>query len=125
MNKKQFCPIFVLQKAVVWGICFSKLKKMTFFHVLGLTVSRLQSHYEGQFTFYLFLFFTQENLILILIDLGRMKVVSQPWSHPVILNLGPLEWESRILVTRPLLLKLPSSAALKTFFVYEGHFSSK
>ena len=73
MNKKQFCPIFVLQKAVVLGICFSKLKKMTLFHVLGLTVSRLQSHYEGQYTFYLFLLFTQENLILILIDLGRMK----------------------------------------------------
>ena len=30
--------------------------------------------------------------------------LSQPWSHPVVLNTGPLDWESRALTTRPLLL---------------------
>ena len=29
--------------------------------------------------------------------------VSQPWSHPVVLNTEPLDWESSTLTTRPLL----------------------
>ena len=29
--------------------------------------------------------------------------LSQPWSHPVVLNTGPLDWESIALTTRPLL----------------------
>ena len=28
------------------------------------------------------------------INLGRMKGLSRPWSHPVALNTGPLDWES-------------------------------
>ena len=28
----------------------------------------------------------------------------QPWSHPVVLNMGPLDWESSTLTTRLLLL---------------------
>ena len=31
--------------------------------------------------------------------------LSQPLSHPVVLNTGPLDWESSILITRPLLQK--------------------
>ena len=31
--------------------------------------------------------------------------LSQPWSHPVVLNTGPLDWESSALTTRPLLHK--------------------
>ena len=27
--------------------------------------------------------------------------LSQPWSHPVVLNTGPLDWESSALTTRP------------------------
>ena len=29
--------------------------------------------------------------------------LSQPWSRPVVLNTGPLEWESSALTTRPLI----------------------
>ena len=29
--------------------------------------------------------------------------LSRPWSHPVVLNTGPLDWESSALTTRPLL----------------------
>ena len=29
--------------------------------------------------------------------------LSWPWSHPVVLNTGPLDWESSTLTTRPLL----------------------
>ena len=38
-----------------------------------------------------------------LIDLGRL---SQPWSHQVVLNLGPLNWESSALTTRSLIRSL-------------------
>ena len=30
--------------------------------------------------------------------------LSRPWSHPVVLIMGPLDWESSALTTRPLLL---------------------
>ena len=29
--------------------------------------------------------------------------LSRPWSHPVVLNTGPLDWESSAITTRPLL----------------------
>ena len=29
--------------------------------------------------------------------------LSQPWSHPVVLNTGPLDWESSTITTRPCL----------------------
>ena len=32
--------------------------------------------------------------------------LSRPWSHPVVLSTGPLDWESSALTTRPLLCKL-------------------
>ena len=31
------------------------------------------------------------------------EMLSRPWSHPVVLNTGPLDWESSALTTRPLL----------------------
>ena len=31
--------------------------------------------------------------------------LSRPWSHPVVLNMDPLDWESSALTTRPLLHK--------------------
>ena len=30
----------------------------------------------------------------------KMKGLSQPWSQPVVLNTGPLDWESSTLTTR-------------------------
>ena len=32
--------------------------------------------------------------------------LSRPWSHPVVLNTGPLDWESSALTTRLLLHEL-------------------
>ena len=31
-------------------------------------------------------------------------MLSRPWGHPVVLNTGPLDWESTVLTTMPLLL---------------------
>ena len=37
-------------------------------------------------------------------DQPRMdESLSRPWSHPVVLNTGPLDCESSVLTTRPLL----------------------
>ena len=35
--------------------------------------------------------------------------LSWPWSHPVVLNTGPLDWESSALTTRPLLQYYPQT----------------
>ena len=35
--------------------------------------------------------------------------LSRPWNHPVVLNTGPLDWESSTLTTRPLSSHLPIS----------------
>ena len=37
------------------------------------------------------------------IDPQNDEKLSRPWSHPVDLNMGPLDWESSVLTTRPLL----------------------
>ena len=34
---------------------------------------------------------------------GKDERLSRPWSHPVVLNTGLLDWESSALTTRPLL----------------------
>ena len=45
----------------------------------------------------------------------------QPWSHPVVLNTGPLDLEYRALTTRPLLLRYGK----KCFRIMETHLASK
>ena len=38
--------------------------------------------------------------------------LSRPWSHPVVLNTGPLDWESSALTARPLLHEPPQHTSL-------------
>ena len=38
--------------------------------------------------------------------------LSQLWSHPVVLNTGPLDWESRALTTRPRSVDTPAQNEL-------------
>ena len=70
---------------------------------MGSTVSRLEPLQGGSL-----LFTTKLPEIpgTYLINLGKHERLSQPWSHPVVLNMGPLVWESSALTTRPLLLVL-------------------
>ena len=49
------------------------------FFVDGFNVSRLQSHYKEKIYF-----------------------LSRSWAHLVVLNMGPLDWESSTLITWPL-----------------------
>ena len=39
--------------------------------------------------------------------------LSQPWSHPMVLSMGPLNWESSALTTRPLLHKAQYHSGFK------------
>ena len=47
--------------------------------------------------------------------------LSQPWSHPVILNTAPLDWESSALTTRLLLHKVNSTSNFALFFIVMAH----
>ena len=79
------------------------LKKnfMATFYGWGWTTSRVQSHYEQ--TVYFLPLSSQKFLVL---DQPRKdERLSWHWSHPAVLNMGPLNWESSALTTRPLLYK--------------------
>ena len=69
----------------------------------GSTVSRLQSQYKWQFTFYHLVprssWYSTDRP-------QKDEKLSWPWNHPVVLNSGPLDWESSTLTTRPLQLLL-------------------
>ena len=62
---------------------------MTPIYRWGPTTSRLQSHY----------------------------VLRRPWGHPVVLNMGPLNWKSSVLTTRPLLHEKASDTQYKIFTI--------
>ena len=66
------------------------------FYGCGSTVSRLQSHYKE--IVYFLPVSSQKFLVLIWSTSEEWKgELSQPWSHPVVLNTGPLDWESSTL----------------------------
>ena len=65
-----------------------------------LKATGLQSHFEE--TLYFLPFSSQDLLVLVESTSGGWRL-SQPWSYPVVLNLGPLDWESTAITTRPLL----------------------
>ena len=51
--------------------------------------------------------------------------LSQPWSHPVVLNTGPLDWQSSALTTRSLLHKCKIVAGTKSRNPPQSRFSFK
>ena len=51
--------------------------------------------------------------------------LSRPWSHPVVLNTGPLDWESSALTTRPLVSIAPLFLVVlhhSSFYISRYHF---
>ena len=76
---------------------------MAHFYGWGSTASRLdRATLRRQFTFYhqvprdsWYSFYRPQ----------KDERLSRPWSHPVVLNTGLLDWESSVLTTRPLLHK--------------------
>ena len=76
------------------------------FYGWGSTTSRL----EQETVYILFTTGTPVNL-------WRMdEKLSQTWSHPVVLNMEPLDWESSALITRPLLHAILGNEQLKQKF---------
>ena len=71
------------------------------FHGWGSTISRLQSHFEE--TFYFF-HSTPKTSWYSFNQPQEDKRLSKPWSHPVVLNLGLLDWETSALTTKPLVV---------------------
>ena len=59
---------------------------------------------------------SQKFLILIHQPLKGERL-SQPWSHPVVLNMGSLNWESSVLTTRSLYLLITGSNILLLNFI--------
>ena len=53
-----------------------------------------------QFTFF---FYVPRNSYYSFYRPWKDERLSQSWSHPMVLNTGPLDWESSALTTRPLL----------------------
>ena len=90
---------FFLSFHLFYFIHVSKTFVVTFYG-WGSTASRLQSHFEE--TLYFLPFSSQDLLVLVESTSGGWRL-SQPWSYPVVLNLGPLDWESTAITTRPLL----------------------
>ena len=68
---------------------------------MGFNCLKVQCWYEN--SVYFLPLSTQKILVLIWLTLDRWKAVSRPWSHQVVLNLGPLDWESSALINWPLL----------------------
>ena len=73
------------------------------FYEWGSTASRLQSHFEEAVYF---LPLSSRNSLYSFDSPRRHERLSRPWSHPVVLNMHPLDWESSALNTRPLLHKI-------------------
>ena len=68
---------------------------------MGFNCFKVQCWYEN--SVYFLPLSTQKILVLIWLTLDRWKAVIRPWSHQVVLNLGPLDWESSALINWPLL----------------------
>ena len=72
---------------------------MALFYGWGSTASRLQPLRGGSLLFTILS--TSEGYSFYRPQ--KDERLSRPWSHPVVLNTGPLDWESSALTTGPLL----------------------
>ena len=68
------------------------------FYRWGSTALRLQSNHEEVVYF---LPLSSQNSWYSLDQLRKDERLGWHWSHPVVLNMGPLDWESSTLTTRP------------------------
>ena len=80
----------------LWGL---KKKKnfMAPFYGWGSTASRLEPLRGGS----LLLPLSSQNSRYSFYQPRKDERLSRPWSHPVVLNTGPLDWESSALTARP------------------------
>ena len=93
-----------IQKITINPISFQKcfpscFKKKTLWPLFmdGVQLPQGYSHFEE--VVYFLPLSSQKFLALILLNSEGWK--GWPWIHPVVLNMGPLDWESNALSTRP------------------------
>ena len=86
------------------------------FYGWGSAISRLQSHYkEADY----FLQQVPRNSWYSFDQPWKDKRLGRLWSHPVVLNAGPLDWESSTLTTRPLFLRLLCSLTVNQHVIWQ------
>ena len=62
----------------------------------GVKVSKGYSHFEEAVYF---LPFSSQTFLVLILSTSKDERLSEPWSHPVVLNTEPLDWESSALTT--------------------------
>ena len=84
------------------------------FYGWGSFATWLRDHYEESLLFIaIFPVIPATHLI----NLERMKGLSQLWSHPLVLNSGPLDWEFSVLTTKPLLHQQKQTKTYKYYML--------
>ena len=101
----------------IW-ISFFKKNFTAPFYGWGSTASRLEPIQGGSL-----LFTTKFPEIPGAFWPQKDERLSQPWSHPVVLNTGTLDWESSTLTTRPMLLVYYPTFYLFNCLTKHFHFS--
>ena len=88
-------------KIAPWKV-YIKLKKKTLWPLFmdGVNCLKATATSRRQFTFY---HSVPRNSWYSFYRPRKDEKLSQPWSHPVVLSTGPLDWESSALITWPLL----------------------
>ena len=66
---------------------------------MGFNCLKARATLRKQFTFY---HYVSRNSWYSLYRSWKDERLSWAWNHPVVLNMGPLDWESSALTTRPL-----------------------
>ena len=76
---------------------------------LNISRKKHQCYFKGRATSKSFEEPLSSQKFLVLIYRPRKdERLSRPWSHPAVLNTGPMDWESSALTTRPLYVKYNS-----------------
>ena len=98
---KVFTEVFLIFKKTLWPLFMD-----------GVQLSRGYSHFEEAVYF---LPFSSQKLLYSFYQPRKDDRLSRPWSHPVVLNTGSLDWESSTLTNRPLLhARIPHSTVVIT-----------
>ena len=96
------------QKSMTFSKILGKNKLYGPFLWMGFNCLKARATSRRQFTFYE----VPRNSWYSFYQPRKVERLSRPWSHPVILNTGPLDWQSSALNTRQLLcMKLESEGA--------------
>ena len=99
-------PVYVSCKLLVFFqnlIDKKKTKLYGPFLWMGFNCLKATATSRRQFTFY---HSVPRNYWYSFYRPRKNERLSRPWSHPVVLNMWPLDWESSALTTRPLLHKV-------------------